>query len=207
MKLKTLLISAAATAVLAIAGQASAAVITYTFTGSGTGSLDGTAFTNFAVTLVGNTNTVTFDGSEFHSDASLASVSVNLGTASDTLLNASSVVLNTSVAPASPSFLGFANVTATPFNVVDESITNHLFDSYDLKSAFASTGGDLSVAPGDIATVGGTLHFDSISSMTFSAAVAAVPEPATWSLMLMGLGGLGAAMRLGRSRKAVASAA
>jgi hypothetical protein len=38
-----------------------------------------------------------------------------------------------------------------------------------------------------------------VSSGTFAAGLSAVPEPATWALMLMGMGGLGAALRSRRT--------
>lgn len=45
-----------------------------------------------------------------------------------------------------------------------------------------------------------------LDDMSLSGVAAGVPEPATWGLMLMGFGGMGAMLRAGRRRVAVATA-
>jgi hypothetical protein len=45
--------------------------------------------------------------------------------------------------------------------------------------------------------------FDNPGSVNISMSVTGVPEPATWAVMLLGFGGIGAAMRSARRRQAV----
>jgi len=65
---------------------------------------------------------------------------------------------------------------------------------------FKTTGGQLSFA--DLA--GGNQN---IGNILDNVSLSAVPEPATWAVMLMGFGGLGVAMRGNRRKLAVATAA
>jgi hypothetical protein len=55
------------------------------------------------------------------------------------------------------------------------------------------------VPPTEIVAPGKLADFTAVSSGTFAAGLSAVPEPATWALMLMGMGGLGAALRSRRT--------
>jgi hypothetical protein len=85
----------AAFAVPFVAGGASAAAITYTFAGTATGFLGLDPFTNesFTVTLVGDTDNVTFAG-EFFNMATSATFTI--GSSSGTLTGSfNEVILNT----------------------------------------------------------------------------------------------------------------
>jgi hypothetical protein len=55
------------------------------------------------------------------------------------------------------------------------------------------------VPPTEVVPPGKLADFTAVSSGTFAAGLSAVPEPATWALMLMGMGGLGAALRSRRT--------
>lgn len=57
----------------------------------------------------------------------------------------------------------------------------------------AATNASIGVAPG---AGDGTFEIDAVNPV-----VAAVPEPATWAMMILGLGGVGAAMRRARARR------
>jgi PEP-CTERM motif len=191
---------AAALAFSALAGASQAAPITYIFSGVGSGSLDGTAFTDadFTVTLVGDTGDVTSGGGELMNDAT--SAIFTLGAQSATLTGVGNdVVLDTS--PSFPIIVFGQSQSAAPFGVA-EGLSNSAFPSYNLASAFPLTSGApaFDAKPQVFETSDGALEFDSASSMSFQA-ITAAPEPATWTLMLLGIGGLGMALRMqGRSK-------
>jgi hypothetical protein len=174
----------AAFGVLVSATAAKAALITYIFTGVGSGTLDGTGFDgDFTVTMVSDTSTVTSGGGELRNTGTTTFVA---GALSDTITDPV-LIENTSV---SPGFMGFSQ-TIAPFP--DESLTNAVFDTYNLKTALGLTTGALSVAAATFVTGHGTLVFpadDSITSLSFEA-TGGVPEPSTWAMMLLGFVGLG----------------
>jgi hypothetical protein len=82
-------------------------------------------------------------------------------------------------------------------------VTNGNFDGPGFSFAFASTM-CTGVATCDQALVGLTPGSSIFGPVTISVSVTTVPEPATWAMMLVGFGGLGAAMRA-RRRQAVAA--
>ena len=70
--------------------------------------------------------------------------------------------------------------------------------------AFACKGGGQTVAPISVFV---SYQFQGYSGNQIFASVAAggVPEPSTWAMMMIGVAGLGAAMRMGRRRSALAA--
>jgi hypothetical protein len=150
----------------------------------GHGSLGGNNFTNALVTVkfTGDTTNVMMDAPGFFSNrVGTATVTVaGIGTATFT---ASTFVADNQLA--GPGFAGIATLDGTilgPFNPA--------FASYDLRTPIGPLSGPSFIRP-DVTfqtTLGG-FHLDTAGDATFTATTAAVPEPAT--LTLLGLGTLG----------------
>jgi PEP-CTERM motif len=173
---------------------ARAAPITYIFTGTGTGALDGTSFTSFTVDLIGDTSNITSGGGENFNTSSLATVTA--GGVSDTLTGGGNdVVLNSTTFPA----VGFGQTQPAPIFAVVEAVANPVFTTYNLATSFPLTGGTVSSEVASYITASGTFDVQTITSLNFQA-ISGVPEPATWALLLMGFGGVGAALRSRRVR-------
>jgi PEP-CTERM motif len=182
------------------AATAHAATITYTFTGFATGNLDGAAFNDaaFKVTEVGDTeNIVPPGGPNGEFSVPIDSTSFTVGTSSGSFDGpdfTNAVVLNPS-----PGFPAIVFSQGSPAGGVAEGLINSAFETYNLAGSFPLTSGTPSFITQVYQTsAGGLLEFDSASSVSFQA-TGGVPEPATWAMMLVGFGGLGAAMR-GRRR-------
>jgi hypothetical protein len=92
---------------------------------------------------------------------------------------------------------GATLLTSEKLTTVANNNLDTTFSPYSL--GFTATGGATKVV---FNAVGDGINIDPILD---NVSVAGVPEPATWAMMLIGFGGLGAAMR--RSRKTVAVAA
>ena len=202
-RLRTAILAGAA--VLAFGAAAQAATITYTFEGVGQGDLNGAAFNgDFTVTLVGDTTTVTTGVGQLINDATSASFSSGALSATLTGLG-NSVRVNTdpTIFPA----LIFGQTQPAPTFFVAEGTVNPVFGAYDLASNLALTSGSVTAIPQTFLTSSGDLDFTNISALSFEAVVAGVPEPGSWALMLIGVGGLGGALRLNRRQAKAAATA
>ena len=90
-------------------------------------------------------------------------------------------------------------------NVVEFALSNSLFNQpipgliYYSGQEFPTNGGDivlrLSQSFGFAVAGGATFGADRLGRVTVAAATPAVPEPATWAMMMLGFGGVGYAMR------------
>jgi len=186
--IKMLALAAAAT--MAITAPAMAATITYTFTGTFSG-VNGGPFANVDATFTGTADTAdvqAFGPGTFVTPlASLQAVSPTAGTFNLT----------------SPAFF-FKNsfgYVGIQFNALDNSSyfsgDNALLINYDGASNVATT--PISYFSGIDATFDtdrGSVTITSAVNGTFAASVAgAVPEPATWAMMIGGFGMVGGAVR------------
>jgi len=199
-----LIAAIAAVALSAPAAQAATAI--YTIKGTADGSLNGVGFSGagFTFTLFGDTDNITYPTSLQKLDP--------LDSASVVIDGFSGVTLQI---PTSLSRLSAG--TETVFNgVINGNLRNLLIWTTDTQVDFAHSFGPVGsglveVIGNTFATSGGDLKFNGVNSfhderpITFSAVVrgdVAVPEPATWGMMLVGFGGMGALLR--RRRMAVA---
>ena len=186
MKLNAVL-AAATAALLLSAAPASAVPITYTLSGLFSGTLDGNAFSNYAATFTGIGDTAT---RTFKQDANFVTLT-SLQAVGD--LDGAVYTLTDSYeffsAPTPFSTAGFKTVGG-----LDKlAFAGPALATYDNNSSLATSpvvqyfSAPFATDKG-IADVTGT-------GLTFSATVAAVPEPATWAMMIGGFGMIGASLR------------
>lgn len=157
----------------------------HTFAGTATGFLGLDPFTDesFTVTLVGDTDNVTFAGEFFNIATSAA---FTIGSSSGTLTGSfNEVILNTD--PAAPR-VAFGQFTG--FDFVAEALQDSSFASYNLKTAFPLTNGAPEFITQVFETSVGSLEFDSASFASFQA-TGGVPETSTWAMMALGFAGMG----------------
>ena len=195
---------------LAIAGMfigaspSFAALITYTESATASGSLDGVTFTDATVLLSMNNDTtnVTSGGGGFFFNFGTATVSIGGGPAV-TFTNPIDVF---SYQPST--IVGFSDTTVG-LDILDT--LNGSFATYALTTSIGPIT-DVSLTNGGFSfpTSGGafvlTSVVDRMSTFTATTTLAAVPEPQTWALMLVGFAGLGYA-GYRRSRKSRLTAA
>jgi hypothetical protein len=184
---KNVVFAAASTVALLAAGPASAAEVVYTFAGTFSGTASGQDFVgqNVVFNAVGDTATARIDATTGFRLVDLTSVTASMG----------GIVVFTL---GEPTVFGI-NQGRNSAGILDRAITKQYFgfnapalNSYDGTTSFdeislSSTGGTVG---GTFASSSGASTITAISNLRFSAApaVAAVPEPATWAMMLVGFG-------------------
>ena len=174
---------------------ASAATVYYTFTGVGSGvytdGSDVTAFTDvkFVIHSTLDTSTLFTDsGGDIGLKFISASISA-LGQTADIALNSDYAIVLGSAHP------GVLILGAPPFTS-PAAFGSPSLVGYDAVSDLGPIAITYFGNLDPTFTNGADADFTSITDGTFTAST--VPEPATWAMMLVGLGGLGAAARLSR---------
>lgn len=175
---------------------ANAATVTYTISGTGTGSLNGSAFTDaaYSIMLTGDTANVASCGTSCQDLGPLnqAVVSIN-GFAPVTL------TLDTRIGIARGINAFFFGLDGGS-DYLDFFVTDAQETAFDFLAGYGPvTGTDVFSLNQflNIASSGGALTLSQSSNVQFSTAegAVAVPEPSTWVMMLFGLGAVGAVVR------------
>lgn len=217
MNTKNFLAGAGFALTLGLSAAAHAALVVFTASQSGFTRDSDTVNAAFHTALGGSYTHLSFAGASDTNGASYSSAVVfstqasGFGGSNTSLVNASSEIgpfgnwygiLN--MAFASP-------VSAVGFGIVDPVAVSVYDPAGNLLGTFNSPGGTFNMW-GVVATAGeqiGDVKLDgpfyAIQDIAFTGAPAGVPEPAAWTLMLVGIGGMGAALRT--RRRAVAAQA
>jgi hypothetical protein len=95
-----------------------------------------------------------------------------------------------------PSYASFTSLSSIPYSLVTEDLALRYMVGADYYYGYARLNGDgtLNIAFEDQANTGITAG----AAITAPFASGAVPEPATWAMMLLGFAGIGLAFRRGR---------
>jgi hypothetical protein len=164
--------------------RADTIVVTETTTASGT--LDGSNFVDalLTLTITGDTNNLMNDASDFFSIVGAGTVSV-AGVGSDTFTDVVEATDTHDIMGA-----GISDVTT---NHAILFTLNPAFATYELTTSIGPVTGSGLSNPAFItfATANGSFSVASIGSVTYTATVGSVPEPASVGLLLAGLAGLG----------------
>jgi hypothetical protein len=168
-----------------VTDAAGARTIDYIFAGIDSWTLDGTPMSGaFTLTVVSDISTVTgtiFDQGIFNT---------GVGTF---VLGATTATLTGTGGIENQTFPGviFLGQPHGPGDVL--FLINSAFATYDLTTAFPSTGGTVGFGGATFSTSAGDLVMAHPESLFFEATFPAttIPEPSTWAMMLAGLAGLG----------------
>lgn len=182
-------------------GQLQAEPITYTDSAIATGTLGSNSFTNALVTITftGNTANVTGGGGFFTNTVGTVTVTVaGIGTA--TFTDSMDAFVNQTY---SPPAAGISDLTQAG-SVLDT--LNAIFASYNLSTSIGPITGDSFIRPDlTFGTTSGGLNLRSAGNSTFTASIAAVPEPT--SVVVFGMATFAGAVYCGwRRRKQPAQA-
>jgi PEP-CTERM motif len=191
-------LAGAVVAGLLSATPASAAIFTYSISGNGVGSLDGVGYSG-AFTISGSgDNSIDLNPSPIVTAYRIDNLTVTFGS---TVLSAVfPIAFFTQNVNGAAGFVQIAPPFAPPFIIQDVfDVLNPIFQTYDPTTPLGPTSVNFFVAPFALATDGGFLSvIGRPTDLVFTAGPAntpAVPEPASWAMMIAGFGIAGAAMR------------
>jgi hypothetical protein len=170
-----------------LSAPASAASFIYTISGNGSGSLNGVAFDDADYTF-----TLTADGSSLYQDVALQ-IHTSLTSAAFTIDNAGSGILLGQTQFGEYYNQAFFGMGPYGVDLLDFYLP-HATDITQAAGPLTGTGIYALDYFNNIATSAGLLSLNESSDVTFSSS-AAVPELATWGMMVGGFGVIGAAMR------------
>jgi hypothetical protein len=181
-----------------------------TFTGSTLGCFGGgCTVANASATGGASFTSGTFNQADSNGFLSIGSVSggdtlgiISVSGLSSTWVNVPFSLMVNFTAPAGTSPTGALYSALLTGSVSSDGAGGAFFDFNNTPQNFTFTGGTFSLFVNDLAISSGqTLNLNGVIRTS-----AAVPEPATWGLMLLGFGGIGMAMRR-RRRPALAQIA
>lgn len=186
---------------LALAGPATAAKITYTLSGTLSGSFDGIEFTgaDAVFTAIGDTDDAT--GAFGNPQSVIVGVPITSITAMSGG-NAFTITSPTTFIKYDKSLFNTAGsrlgLSFDDTGVNGLGLESSAFDGYDGLSSFATTAAATYFENARFNSSAGQIVITSFTNGSFGAvldASAAVPEPATWGMMLVGFGLVGVGMR------------
>jgi hypothetical protein len=204
-------IAGAALALTIALSTAQATPISYTFTGIGAGTADGNAFNgSFSFVFSADTANIDASGAPFYN---LSGVSGVFSSGSFTATLAPTVFI---VATADPNFprINFFNAAVTNgLGMNDPSLASFsLATSFGPLTVNSNSSFPSFLLPtlngGGFATIsGGEVSITENTSLTFEATLtAAVPEPSTWAMMVLGFAGIGCMAYRRKSKLALLAA-
>ena len=194
---------AAVAAIALSASAAQAATAVYTITGHADGSLNGVDFTNagFTFTLFGDTANLSDDGSVQKVDPldvsnvvieGFSGVTLQIPTSLRRLSGGTETVLDGVIGGNLRNLLLWTTLTPVDFGHSFSPVASDLVEV--IGNTFDTSGGALKFNSGN--------YFDNQRPITISGVVrgdTAVPEPATWGLMILGFSGMGVTLRRRRA--------
>ncbi len=176
-----------------VPAPASAATIVYSFSGNYSGNISGNDFSGPAtLTGIGDTSSL-FNPDSNVTAVTLSSLTLTLDSISSMIAGSNVFFVNRSAGTG-----GFALSSGGSFRTL---LLSSSFLGYDGVSSIAAVGGEAVALPYSFVSDAGPVTLTNASNVRFSAVAAAVPEPATWAMMMLGFGAVGYAMR--RRSKAV----
>jgi len=184
-RLRMIALTAAAGIALA-ASPASAAKITYTVTGNFTGQLNGQTFRSAAATFTGIGDTANVGSFLGNLYIPLSSLTAQSGGQSYDFGNAFNFYSNGLIG-------GFATGQKSLFTLIGVfgDAATGTTASTPAAFLFGTVNGAVQSGPGALKLTGA----DHLAFTSMLSGVAAVPEPASWAMMMLGFGAIGAAAR------------
>ena len=188
--MKNLLIAGSLAFFSAIAPcSASAASIIYSFSGDYSGSANGDPFSGSAtLTGIGDTSTE-FNPTDDVTAVGLSSLTFTVNNVSKAISGNNVFFVNRFAGTG-----GFSLLTGGDFRTL---LLSSSFLTYDGVSSIAAVTGSAVALPYNFSSNTDQFTVTSASNLKFSA-TAAVPEPATWAMMILGFGAIGAILRYRR---------
>jgi hypothetical protein len=139
------------------------------------------------------------DSTKYHLTSATGTINGHTVTALDSFDGADDLAFPTSPIVEDSNGIGFAISATESYNIYEDDGLFTPGDTYSCLAVYCIEG------PGTDADAGLAVGKTALTSFDVSLAAPGVPEPATWAMMLLGFGGLGATLRM-RRRTAAAAA-